>query len=135
MNVAQTYNAGTLKNNAAVGTSVTALGSGASATTVGRIYGNISAQATPAANYARDTMFLGTEAYTYNPYPAFAPVTATSNAANRHGADRTYAQFISDSTTTNGSWLNTSMLGFSSSIWNFSTISRGYPRLANVGGQ
>jgi hypothetical protein len=132
-------NTGTLKNNAAVGTSVTAMGSGASAATVGRIYGGITTQVTPSANYARETMFLGTGAHTYNPYPVLTPVTATDNAADRDGSNRTSAQFTSTVTTSSGSWLSASMLDFNNAdhtgIWDFSSISRGYPKLANVGGQ
>jgi hypothetical protein len=80
-------------------------------------------------------MFLGTGAYTYNPYPVLTEVTATSSAADRDGADTTFAQFIAP----DNSWRNSSMLDFDNAanagIWNYGTISLGYPKLANVGGQ
>jgi len=120
-----------LKNNAALGTNFTAMGSGASNTTVGRIYGNITTNFTPSANYARDTAFLGyNTTYSYNPYPTFTSVTRTDSATGRDGADKTFAEFAAATT-----WQASNMLNFGTSVWDFGGISRGYPALAGAGGQ
>ncbi|MCL2442003.1 MAG: hypothetical protein FWD13_00875 [Treponema sp.] len=135
MDITGENNTGTIKNTASLSRSITAMGSGT--LNIGRIYGEVT-NGVPAANrarnYAVDTMFLGTaNIYTNNPYPVFTPVSITNNSVEKDGQSLSMQQFsISTS-----SWTNTTLLDFGSQtgIWNFSTVSRGYPTLNGLGGQ
>jgi hypothetical protein len=138
MNVYLANNSGTLKNNAAVGTSVTAISAVTGRTIVGRIYGDIGGQVTtPALNYGRNNMFLGT-ATPYSAPPVALPSRPVNNATGSDGANAGNTDFVSTSF-----WLNPVGLDFNtisspaiSGIWSFTGLEgRGYPILVKLGGQ
>gem|GEM_PF-1909111 len=135
---------GSLNNNAALGTSVTAMGypTAPADTAVGRIYGH-NGGSTGTYNYARGGMYLGTRIYTNNPNPSFTDITSgrpINSAADRDGGNTSHLNFMNSST-----WENDSGLDFDSqtsgtppdhaAVWSFGKLSQGWPTLANVGGQ
>jgi hypothetical protein len=143
MNIANN-NTGTLQYTAALGTSVTAMGTGASSARVGRIFGYVGAKVeTLTANYARDSMYTGyTTTYSYSPYPLLTDIPNTGGTlTDRHGAGTAFNTF-------NGSAFWQTTMGFSvqkqrdengaetaEAAWDFGFVSKGYPALRGLGGQ
>ena len=110
-----------LPNCAVIGSSITALG-GVNRY-VGRIYG---AGSGSPSNYALTTMLIEVDPSdtTYTP----ATRSASPSASGIDGANASASTFRNQNF-----WTNT--LGFSSEIWEFDRISRGYPTLKGLGGQ
>jgi hypothetical protein len=75
-------------------------------------------------------MYLGKTANYYEYSLPYAVVSATdgADAASKDGSDVSIADLR-----TSAFWNTT--IGFNSAYWNFSGVARGYPALANVGGQ
>ncbi|MCL2442001.1 MAG: hypothetical protein FWD13_00860 [Treponema sp.] len=135
MNITDDNNSGSIKNNASLSKSITAMGSGN--LYIGRIYGEVTNRvpaANRASNYAVDTMFLGTaNVYSNNPYQVFTPVSIINNAGDKDGQSLFTRQFTSSLS----AWTDSTLLNFGSQtgVWNFSIVSRGYPTLNGLGGQ
>jgi hypothetical protein len=119
-----------LKNNAALGASVTAQGPGTK--NIGRVYGTWTS-GTISNNHAVSTMLLFSDAYN-KPYPAEATPAPASNAAGKDGADVADGSlrgqaFWTDAPSTG--------LGFTAGAanWNFNSVyARRYPALEGLGG-
>jgi hypothetical protein len=111
----------TVQQNAALGSGVTA--QGGYSRNAGRVYG--SSAGTNQGNYALSSMTLEEDAdySTYTPTPR----TALPGATGQDGANASASAFRNQTI-----W--TSALGFFST-WDFSTIYKGRPRLADLGGQ
>ena len=125
-----------LHNNAALGSSVTAMGGAADDTyrRAGRIFGDSNTEND--FNYALETMFVGTAAvYTNNPYPLFNDdASPDKTITGKDGDSRTFNEF---SRSTNSAWVNPDLLNFVSQtgVWNTFNMGRGYPLLNNLEGQ
>jgi hypothetical protein len=125
-----------LQNNAALGASVTVQGSGTRS--IGRVYG--ATFGTASGNYAVDTMRIeksdvyGTYYFPYWDGTSTEPsvyytVSNSTDAAAKNGSSVAASAFRNSAF-----W--TSTLTFDVAEWNFGgVVSRGYPILANVGGQ
>ena len=121
---------GFLNNTAALGSSVTAMGRGT--INIGRVFGSLT-NTTASNNFARNNIFVGTmNSYTNNPYPNFTATTVVSSLTGQHGEDRNSSQFVSSAFWTGNANGN---MGLPTSLWDFSSVSRGYPKLRNLGGQ
>jgi hypothetical protein len=133
----------TLKNCAALGASVTAMGPGTR--NIGRVYGASEGPGTSATadNYALDTMRIeksDSAGTLYFPYwdgvsaePAsYYTLSDSTISAVGDGASAAASIFRNPAF-----WTSTSYLNFSvDDAWDFSAvINRGYPKLKNVGGQ
>ena len=142
---------GHLYNNAALGASVTAMGKTAAALNANRIYSGFDGRNNlyqitsnwmfeSDQNYARDTMRVekGSDTTTFFPFwdgtgaePASYYHYPNGSESDKHGENASGSIFQNQHI-----W--TGLLEFNSNgsdAWDFSTISRGYPRLRNVGGQ
>jgi len=114
-----------MEYNAALGTSVTAMGASSYARGVLRYPNTVTIFLSN--NYALRSMFLGTSVYTASPYPNYSQdLTPVLDGENGEGI--AYAEL-----TGSNFWQNT--IDFDSGIWDFKGVSRGYPLLKNVGGQ
>jgi hypothetical protein len=128
--------AGALSNTAALGAAVTVAG-GNSTRSAKRVYAYMSGGA-GSRNFALKTMRTGTSA-AYNGTPSFSTPTS-SDDTSQHGKDAS----INDIRKADF-WLDTAGLSFNyasggltgiSNVWDFAGIAgRGYPLLANAGGQ
>jgi hypothetical protein len=114
---------GTVQNNAALGSGVTA--QGGNSQDAGRVYGS-SAGTNQHNNYALSNMALE-EDPSYTTYTP-APRTVVPGENGQDGADASASAFRNQTI-----W--TSALSFSTTNWDFSTIYKGRPKLAGLGGQ
>jgi hypothetical protein len=120
----------TITNSAATGASVTAMGGGADTgdtirRNVGRIWGNGTASASTTGNYALSDMLIEDDpsATTFTP----GKRDAVPSITGRDGANASASTFRNASIWTT--------MGFTTPLWSFSKISKGYPVLQGLGGQ
>jgi len=128
---------GDVQNNAALCASVTAKGSGT--LRAARIYGY--PETAPASgisnNYAKDTMRVGTSAYSDLTLTVTTTPTPIGDT-QPHGATVDDSGFYSASFWTSASYLNFSAATIpnTTASWNFTSVTgKGYPTLTGVGGQ